>query len=60
MAKIETLYREISSILSAVGHAPPECAECVAYHQEGHISVPCSGDFDCEWRREQRGGGEDA
>lgn len=24
---------------------PKECLECVAYHQEGHISMPCKGDF---------------
>lgn len=32
MAKTETKFHEIASILSAVGNAPPECAECVAYH----------------------------
>lgn len=59
MAKMETKFHEIASILSTIGNAPPECAECIAYHEEGHISAPCGGDFDCEWRREQIGGSKD-
>ncbi len=55
MTKIDIKFHELASILFAVGNAPPECAECIAYCQEGHISVPCDGDFDCDYRREQRG-----
>lgn len=32
-------------IISAIAYAPPECSECVAFCQEGHISCECRGDF---------------
>lgn len=51
---LNTRQREMLSMLSALAHAPSECAECVAYCEEGHISCPCNGDFpkDCEYRAE--------
>ena len=42
--------KELKEILTAIGSAPPECTDCVAYCAEGHISVPCRGDFDCSCR----------
>ena len=33
--------------------APLECAECIAHCQEGHIDIPCKGDFDCEHRESE-------
>lgn len=51
MTKIEIKFHEIASILSVVSKAPPECSELVVYCQEGHISVPCGGDFNCEYYR---------
>lgn len=31
--------------------APTKCSECVAFHAEGNLSVPCNGDFwdHCEY-----------
>ena len=31
--------------------APKKCSECVAFHAEGNLSVPCNGDFwdHCEY-----------
>ena len=55
MTKIEIKFHEIASILSVVSKAPPECSELVVYCQEGHISVPCGGDFNCEYYRKQKG-----
>ena len=42
---------EILSILTATSLAPKECANCVAFCQEGHIDIPCKGSFECEERR---------
>lgn len=39
------LQKDILSILSVITKAPPACAECVAFCQEGHISCNCRGDF---------------
>lgn len=33
--------------------APIECAECIAHCQEGHIDIPCKGNFDCECRESE-------
>lgn len=38
--------KDLFGILNAIKGVPKECVECVAFHQEGHISVPCRGDFD--------------
>ena len=43
--------KDLLGILNAIKGVPKECRECVAFHQEGHISVPCRGDFapwECE------------
>lgn len=37
--------KDLFEILNAIKGVPKECVECVAFHQEGHISVPCKGDF---------------
>lgn len=39
------MKESVFGILSAVSKAPPECSECVAFCQEGHISCECRGDF---------------
>ena len=39
------MQRDLFGILNAIKGVPKECIECVAFHQEGHISVPCRGDF---------------
>lgn len=51
---LNTIQREMLSMLRAIAYAPPECADCVAYCEEGYISCPCNGDFpkDCEYRSE--------
>lgn len=51
---LNTRQREMLSILRAIAYAPPECADCTVYCEEGHISCPCNGDFpkDCEYRAE--------
>lgn len=51
---LNTRQREMLSILRAIAYAPPECADCAVYCEEGHISCPCNGDFpkDCEYRIE--------
>ena len=38
--------KDVVDILNAIKGVPKECVECVAFHQEGHISVPCRGDFE--------------
>lgn len=40
-------------IFSALMKAPEECSDCVAFCQEGHISCPCNGDWNCENRFEE-------
>lgn len=44
--------KELSDILCAISCFPPECSDCVAFCQEGHIDVPCKGDWykECEYR----------
>ena len=37
--------KDTLAILSAIKCAPPECADCVAFCAEGHISCECRGDF---------------
>ena len=37
--------REFLGMFRAIALAPPKCSECVAYHAEGNMSVPCNGDF---------------
>jgi hypothetical protein len=43
--------REFLEMFRAISSAPPKCSECVAYHAEGNMSVPCNGDFleHCEY-----------
>lgn len=43
--------RGFLEMFRAIASAPPECSECVAFHAEGNISVPCNGDFPthCEY-----------
>lgn len=44
--------KEMMNLLRAVSFAPEQCSNCVAFCQEGSISVPCEGDFhpnDCEF-----------
>lgn len=38
--------KDLCGILNAIKGVPKECVECVAFHQEGYISVPCGGNFD--------------
>ena len=38
--------KDVCGILTAIKGVPKECVDCAAFHQEGRISVPCSGDFD--------------
>ena len=42
---------EFLEMFRVIASAPPKCSECVAYHAEGNMSVPCNGDFwdHCEY-----------
>ena len=44
--------KELVSILTAMKGVPKECSDCATFCQEGHISVPCNGDFpkDCMYK----------
>lgn len=42
--------KDMIELLIAIKGVPKECVDCVAFHQEGHISTPCRGDFDLSCR----------
>ena len=52
----EARKKEILNILSEIARMPPECSDCVAFCEEGHISVPCRGDWfvGCENRSDYK------
>ena len=37
--------KKFHQIFRAIAYTPKECAECVAFHEEGTLAVPCRGDF---------------
>lgn len=50
---------ELQKMFRAIAFAPQKCSECVAYHAEGNLSVPCNGAFpehcECNGTEEDEG-----
>ena len=39
------MRNDILNIFASIAHFPPECSECVMFHEEAIRSVPCNGDW---------------